>query len=204
MEAIAHREISWIEQYAKPKKQSIALSISDAQNSTEAHIDLLQKYLSVAAELLPTKDDLLLPALWHRDLHKGNIFVHEGQVSNIIDWQSVWVGPRILHARPPRLVDYYGEIQTKLPENFKDLDPAEKGSVEEMVRQSILLSVYESTTAKRNPALYQVMRCPNGKTLEQLLEFAGDTWDGDILPLREVLIRIERYVLLHSECLIHV
>lgn len=129
VESIAHRKIGWIEQYAKPKPLSVPLATSAAQKSPEAHIDLLRKYLSVAAKLLPTADDLLLPTLWHRDLHKGNVFVHQGQVSSIINWQSVWVGPRILRARVLQLVDYNGEVQTKLPENFKDLDSEEKDRV---------------------------------------------------------------------------
>lgn len=169
------------------------MSISNAQKSPEAHIDLLQKYLSVVGNLLPTEEDLLLPTLWHRDLHKGNVFVHEGQVSSIIDWQSVWVGPRNLRARTPQLVDYNGEIQTKLPENFKELEPQEKDRVRETVRRSILLHIYETSTVTRNPSLNKVLRCPNSKTLEQLFEFAHNSWDGDILPLREMLIRIQRF-----------
>ncbi|KAH7381551.1 kinase-like domain-containing protein [Pyrenochaeta sp. MPI-SDFR-AT-0127] len=191
-EAIAHREIGWIERYAKAKVLPVPISTSGAQKSPEAHIDLLQKYLSVVGKLLPTEEDLLLPTLWHRDLHRGNVFVHEGQVSSIIDWQCVWVGPRNLRARTPQLVDYSGEIQTKLPENFKELDPQEKDRVREAVRRSILLYIYETSTAKRNPSLYKVMRYPNGKTLEQLVEFAHNSWDGDILPFREVLIRIQK------------
>jgi hypothetical protein len=191
-EAIAHREIQWIERYAKAKVPPVPLSTSDAQKSPEVHIDLLQKYLSVVGKLLPTEEDLLLPTLWHPDLHKGNVFVHEGQVSSIIDWQSLWVGPRNLRARPPQLVEYNGEIQTKLPENFNELDQEQKDRVREAVRRSILLYIYETSTSKRNPS-YKVMRYPNVKTLEQLVEFAHNSWDGDILPFREVLIRIQRF-----------
>jgi len=175
MEAIAHRETRWIEQYVKPKVLSVPLSTSSAQKSPEAHINLLQKYLSVAAKLLPTEDDLLLPTLWHRDLYRGNIFVHEGEVSSIIDWQSLWVGPRIFRARAPQLVDYNREVKIKLPENFKELDPEEKDRVRETVRRSILLYIYETSIAKRNPSLYNVMRYPNSKTLDELVEFASDS-----------------------------
>lgn len=68
VEAVAYREIRWIEQYAKDKVSPVPLSTSDAQKSPEAHIDLLKKYLSVVGKLLPTDEDLLLPTLWHRDL----------------------------------------------------------------------------------------------------------------------------------------
>jgi hypothetical protein len=193
VEAIAHREIAWIERYAKSKALSVPLSTSVAQSSPEAHTNLLRKYLSAVTKLLPKDDNLLFPTLWHRDLHKGNVFVHEGEVSSIIDWQSVWAGPRIIRARAPQLVDYNGEVKTKLPDNFKELDPEEKDRVRETVRRSILLYIYETSTAKRNPLLYEVLRYPNGKTLDELVDFASDSWGADILPLREVLIRIERF-----------
>lgn len=85
VEAIAHCEIGWIEQCAKPKVLSVPLSTSAAQKLPDAHIDLLPKYLCVAPKLLPIENDLLLPTLWHRDLHRGNVFIHEGEVSSIID-----------------------------------------------------------------------------------------------------------------------
>lgn len=89
VQAIAHREVQWIEQYSKTEYSPVPSLTSDAQTCPGAHIDLLQKYLSVVNKLLPTEKDLLLPTLWHCDLHKGNVFVHEGQVSSIIDWQSI-------------------------------------------------------------------------------------------------------------------
>jgi hypothetical protein len=79
---------------------------------------------------------------------------------------------------------------TQLLDNFKELDPEEKDRVRETVRPSILLYIYETSTARRNPLLYKVMRYPNGKTLDELAEFSSDSWDGDILSLRKVLIRI--------------
>lgn len=148
VEAIARRETSWISRYAVPKLSAVPLEASAAQSSPQAHIELLQKYLSVASMLLPAEDELLLPTLWHRDLHMGNIYVHEGRISSVIDWQSMWVGPQILRARPPQIVDYNGEVKTKLPDNFQTFDPAEKDRVREQMRRSILLYVYE--TEQRN------------------------------------------------------
>lgn len=47
---------------------------------------------------------------------------------------------------------------TQLLDNFKELDPEEKDRVRETVRPSILLYIYETSTARRNPLLYKVMR----------------------------------------------
>ena len=183
IETIAHREIAWISQYATPKLSIVPGQISAAQNSPPAHIDFLQKYLGVIHSLLPIEDTILSPTLWHRDLHKGNMFVYQGKISSIIDWQSVWIGPRIIQVRAPLLVDYSGEIILKLPENFKELDPEEQSRLQDQVQRSIQVYIYELNTSNQNPTLNKILRYPNGKTLDQLVEFAGATWDGDILPL---------------------
>ncbi|EEQ89453.2 phosphotransferase enzyme family protein [Blastomyces dermatitidis ER-3] len=81
-----------------------------------------------------------------------------------IDWQSIWAAPLILQARASRLIDYNGGIILHLPENFKQLDQDEKTHVRD---QSIT-------------------------SLSELVSFAGNSWDDDIIPLREYLIRLER------------
>lgn len=98
----------------------------------------------------------------------------------------------LLRARIPLLVEYEGSILLRLPEDLKTLPPDEQVQVEDRVRRSILVYLYELNTKKRNPALNHVLRHPHGKTIDQLVEFAGVTWDGDILPFRECLIRLER------------
>jgi hypothetical protein len=98
----------------------------------------------------------------------------------------------LLRARTPLLVEYKGIILLKVPEDFKDLPPDEQVQLEDRVRRSILVYLYELNTKKQNPALDRVLRHPHGKTIDQLVEFAGMTWDGDILLLREYLIKLER------------
>ena len=74
------------------------------------------------------------PIIWHTDLHLGNIYVSEEdptQVVSIIDWQSISVGPLFLHATWPQFLkpddDYIcGTVQPQLPNNFDQLDEAEK------------------------------------------------------------------------------
>ena len=98
----------------------------------------------------------------------------------------------MLRACPPRLLDYVGEVMLKLPENFKELEADEQDRFSHQVTSSILLYIYETKTAKLNPPLNRVLRLEHGKTLTELVDFAADTWDDDILPFRECLIRVER------------
>lgn len=194
VEAIAHREIAWLSHYAESLPPSMEnWSASKGQSDRQAHIDLLGKYLSVVAQLLPKEPELLAPFLWHRDIHPGNLFVHDGKISSVIDWQSCWVGPLILRARAPRLLDYNGEIVLKLPPEYGEMPEDERRLVEYKVQQSLQVYSYEHKTAGRNPLLNQVLRYPHGKMLSNVVEFASASWDRDILPLRDCLIRIERY-----------
>lgn len=186
--------MEWIRRHASRKSTEESLVSSAEQNCPEAHLSLLQKYLDVAPYLLPNEPEVVAPYLWHTDLHAGNIFVDQGHISSIIDWQGTWVGPLILLARHPRLVDYHGDILLKAPPNFKDLGSEEKIKIRRQMSSSIILSLYERHTAKENPLLDRVFRFPHGPTRLNPIQFVGDTWDDDILPLREALIRVERYV----------
>lgn len=193
MEAIARREISWISKYASSTIRAPGyLKLSEAQVSPQEHIQLLNKYLDSVSTLIPDNPDLTRPTIYHPDLHDGNIFIHEGRISSIIDWQSIWAAPLILQARAPRLIDYHGEIKLSLPENFEQLNQDEKDHTRDQVSRSIQMLIYEEKTAKTNPLLSEAFTQPFGKTLSQLVSFAGNSWDDDIIPLRECLIRLQR------------
>ena len=189
---IVHREIAWIEEFADPKSPSDPFYTSQAQNSPEAHISLLQRLLKVTPFLFPQDANTTASRLWHSDIHASNIFVSKGRITSLIDWQAAWTGPLFIQARQPRLLGHRGEILLKLPENFKELEVDEQNCLNEQVSTSILLHVYETHTATQNPLLSRLYRLKHGKTRTQPILFAGNTWQEDILPLRESLIRVER------------
>ena len=193
-EAVAHREIVWIRHYSKPNDAAGGgfLNLSESQRSPQDHIQLLQKYLSAFSRILPANPDLLRPTLWHSDIHDGNIYVQEGKISSIIDWQCTWIRPLILQARIPQLIDYNGEMLLRLPTNYKELPEDEKERVADQVSRSLQLFVYEERRAQQNPLLQTAMKHPHAKMLSRLISFADNSWDDDILPLRECLIQIER------------
>ena len=131
--------------------------------------------------------------LWHSDLRTPNIFVDDtGRITSVIDWQSTCAGPLFLEGRHPYFLDYNGDLILELPENFKQLDKDTQTAVKSRVTKSILLYLYEKYTAERNPILSRVFRYPNGMTLTDPIRFVGDTWESDILPLRESLIRVQK------------
>ena len=196
IQALASREASWIAKHAKPRSPNDPLFTSHSQNNPAEHLSLLRKYLTVSPHLIPQDKDILGSFLWHTDLRTPNIFVDDnGHITSIIDWQSTWTGPLFLEGRHPQFLDYNGEIILRPPKNFKHLDTDTQRDLREQISKSILLYLYEKNTAKNNPLLDKVLRYPNGKILTHPIHFVGNTWDGDILPLRESLIRIQKYVL---------
>ncbi|EEQ33627.1 Phosphotransferase enzyme [Microsporum canis] len=192
--ALARREQEWIKRYAIPKAADDPFITSAAQNSPEEHLSLLENYLRVAPYLLPTENpELVASTIWHSDLHAGNLFVEKGRITGVIDWQEAWAGPLVLQGRHPRLVDYHGDIILKPPPNFKDLKPHEKILLRRQIASSIIVYLYERQTAKVNPRLNKVLRLKLGRVRCEPICFISNTWDGDILPLRESLIKVERY-----------
>jgi hypothetical protein len=83
----------------------------------------------------------------------------------------------------------------KLPESYDTLeDEDEKMRVRTQVEKSIVLWTYETETKTTNPILHNVLHINQGRTRRDTIDFSANTWDGDIIPFRQCLIRIARYV----------
>lgn len=149
--------------------------------------------MDVVEYLLPEGDEIR-PALWHWDIHAPNIFVHKDRITSLIDWQDTWVGPLFLQARHPRLVDYNGELMLTLPKSYDALEDEEKQRIQTQVQQSIVLWTYEMETKKTNPILHDMWHMKRSRTRRDTVDFSANTWDGDIIPFRQCLIRIARYI----------
>ncbi|KAJ8097678.1 kinase-like domain-containing protein [Lipomyces tetrasporus] len=178
--SIGRREIAWIEHYARPKASDDPLLVSTAQNTPEAHIQLLEKFLKVAPYLQC--------------------------ITAVIDWQGVWAGPLFLQARPSQLVDYQGRILLKRPAHFDDLDDEDKARIKRQISKSTLFQLYLMETEERNPELAKVFHLDHGKTRRLPVEFAGNTWDDDIVSFGEALINVERHwkeLAIEGSCPIH-
>lgn len=191
--SVGGREKCWIKQHAVPKALDDPLLISTAQNSPEAHMQLLEKFLQVAPYLVDIDNLMTRSTVWHTDLHASNIFIDGDRVAAIIDWQGVEVGPLFLLARPSQLVDYQGNIILKRPENFDNLDDDHKAKIKQQIFRSTLFQLYLLETEERNPTLAKVFHLDHGKTRRLPVELAANSWDDDIVSFREALINVERY-----------
>ncbi|PGH23787.1 hypothetical protein AJ80_02217 [Polytolypa hystricis UAMH7299] len=123
--------------------------IADSKSDVQHHLNKFGERQSVneyslllqkAKEILPilSRDpgvvEIAGAALWHTDLHLGNIFVfldYPTIIEGVIDWQSVQVAPLFIQAqfpeilRPPKGYNPGIEVPS-LPDNFDELDPERK------------------------------------------------------------------------------
>jgi hypothetical protein len=197
--AIANREIAWIKSFAILKQLNDIFAGYAPQNSPSTDISLYKRFLDITPYLLPREERLTRPIIWHWDIHSANLFVEGNRITSLIDWQDAWAGPLFLQFRHPKLVDYNGEVLLRLPDKYDSLEEGdEKARIRRQVEKSIVLYSYERETDRENPLLSEILRMHNGRTRRETVQFASNTWDGDILPFRECLIRVERYV--HSSC----
>jgi hypothetical protein len=144
-------------------------------------------------------DRLTSSNLCHTGLYSSNVFINQNRIASVTDWQGVWAGPLLLRANPPQLLDYQGNVMLKRPQDFEDLADDEKARIQQQhTSKSTLLQLYLMETETRNPRLAEVFRLSYGKIRRFPVIFAGNTWDGDcfrdILPFREALIKVEKYV----------
>jgi hypothetical protein len=104
-----------------------------------------------------------------------------------------------LQARYPQLVEPRGELITELPQGYDDLeDEDEKVRIRKQVEKTLVLWHYETETKTTNPILHDIMNMimnmQHSRTRRETVDFSANTWDGDILPFRQCLIRIARYI----------
>ncbi|KAL2076086.1 hypothetical protein VTL71DRAFT_1029 [Oculimacula yallundae] len=191
--AIADREIAWISKFANPKPPNDKFVASEAQNSPGSHLSLYKMFLRIIPYIIPPKKEVSVATLWHWDIHSANLFVEGNRITSLIDWQDIWAGPLFLQFRHPKLVDYNGEMLLKLPEVYESLEGDEKARTAEQVEKSLVLYFYESNTTKMNPVLGELLLMHQGRARRDTVNFAANTWDRDIIPFRQCLIRLERH-----------
>jgi hypothetical protein len=165
-------------------------------DSPQARLSLLDKFDAVSPYLPPTDPSLNRATLWHWDLRAPNIFVEEGRITSLIDWQDAWVGPFFMQERRPQLFEYHGEIILRLPDYYEAMeDKEEKVKLANKVERSIIYWYYGRETGEKNPALQELFDLPLARKRRELVLFASEVWHGETIPLRECLYHVQRSVL---------
>ena len=145
----------------------------------------------------PATDQIACPALWHTDLHLGNIYVSpEGTITSLIDWQRIAALPLFLHAQIPSFLEIRGGPPLHdLPEDINSLPRTERNKLLERYNQTTLREYYLEKVRRDLPGCWKAL---NGESLTGLLRsaiaFSGENYnrETDTILLRDTLIRIQR------------
>lgn len=195
--AVADREIARIE--LNPKSD---VPYGPPRGSIEEQLHVLEmaKTLYSRSDPEPHSGNLAFRALWHPDLHIGNIYVSDEdptQISSIIDWQYCVIAPLFCQARFPALLEvnlddyeYGSELPKKanIPENYHELDEDDQNAAKSKAELEILAKVYENFSGydmKRALRVPWFFKC--------LFSRCGNTWEEGAVPLRPCLIRTAQY-----------
>ncbi|KAJ5213383.1 hypothetical protein N7449_000552, partial [Penicillium cf. viridicatum] len=94
-------------------------------------------------------------------------------------------GLLFLQSQPSPIVDYLGSILLQRLDNFDDLGPEQQAEIKQKIFKSTLYQLYLLETKERNPLLAKAFYLDYRKTRRLPIEFAGNTWDNDIVSFRE-------------------
>jgi len=200
--SFAKRESQWILQHGKVNLKPSPFDPPIHVQLPGTHISLLNLYMKVAPHLIPSDASLTRPTLWHTDLHGGNIFVSNDTSSGqmdicaIIDWQHLHVAPLYLQARVPRFIRYQSptpltidpSVASLTPNTATDMDLEGERAIDAdlATRHAKYVAIHDSHNTDYGKALTLVTR----DLIVPPVQFAGYTWSGGLVPLRDCLIRI--------------
>ena len=186
---IARRERDWIVQFAKPRHAADPLRQSNSQESPDCHVELLEEYLEVMSYLVPSHEGLNRSVLWHPDLHSGNIFVEQNRIVSIIDWQGCSSLPIFYACRIPKFLKINGPFLFDLPP-AAGLTSEEKEDNLRRYQLTQLQGFYISKFREIDDDVFSALSFPHALTRQQLIDFAGYTWDdAGLFLLREMIHR---------------
>lgn len=195
LRAISRRERSKIPSPGTLATNRTSQNDFEVLDSLQARLSLLDKYDAIIPYLPPSNPDLNRATLSHWDLRAPNIFVEDGRITSLIDWQDTWVGPLFMQERRPQLIEYHGEIMLRLPDYYETMEQKEeKAKLTDKVERSILYWYYGRETQKKNPTLQELFELHLARMRREIVLFASEVWEGETTPLRECLYQVYRSV----------
>ncbi|CZT48640.1 related to FMP29 Found in Mitochondrial Proteome [Rhynchosporium secalis] len=144
---------------------------------------------------------------WRRDqtstpMDRGPWKTAEDYLKALANNQVTWLSQYAPRETPPNMIQELAaqespDAHIALYKKFLDISPAwkgeEKAGVSHQVERSIVQYLYEIKTKETNPWSTEIIDVPQRAVRKQTIVFAGDSWEGGILPFRQCLIQLERY-----------
>jgi hypothetical protein len=192
----------WLRRYAKPRPVGDQFFRSDEDNSPAAHIEILDKLLSVLPALIPDPE-ISPPTLWHSFLKKSDVFVSPTppyDILSVIDWQAATIGPRYLQVTFPQAMEYTGgrfEVEDgagipPLPEGFKELSAEEQAVLRKHQWEAVAQAYHMALIAKDPRHLVGLTAAhPYALLFIEPIYLAALTWEDGIHCLKRSLTFIQ-------------
>ncbi|PGH23274.1 hypothetical protein AJ80_02690 [Polytolypa hystricis UAMH7299] len=186
-EDIAKREMNWISRFAKPRDLSDPLRQSTSQEYPNCHLQILNQYLKILPQVIPSDHDLYRSTIWHSNLHSGNIFVENNKIVSIINWQCCMSVPLFLACKIPKFLKVDGPPLFDLPP-AAGLSAQEKKETLLKYQLTQLQRFYISKLKDLDSSIFRALSYPHAIIRQQFIDFAGSTWEDDGLFLfREMM-----------------
>jgi hypothetical protein len=197
--AVIKCEQEWLRRYAEPRPIGDQFIRSDEDNSPAAHIEILDKLLSVLPALIPDPE-ISPPTLWHSLLKKSDVFISPTphDILSVIDWQVTTIGPRYLQVEFPQAMEYiggrfevdYGPRIPPLPEGFEELSTEEQAVLRKHQWEAVA-DAYHMALIAKDPRHLTGLVHPYALLFIEPIYLARRTWEDGIHRLKRSLTLIQ-------------
>jgi hypothetical protein len=200
LNAIVEREVACLEtfpEFPTDRQQGIFNGPGGYKPSKASKMAVIKDCSRVLPSIVPKDRVYTDSMLWHNDLHSDNIFVNEDcptEITGIIDWQGVHLGPALLHVHYPSLIEYDGPILEglqlpQLPPNFAELDPVAKADAQALHTAQSIWGLYQIFVQKQAPDLLRIIRYRD--TLPcQIISLMGSVFDDGEIYIQSLLSQL--------------
>lgn len=190
--ALSAKERAWIKQYAIPKKPEEYgwLDLPEIQKP-ELHLELLDRYDSIAPYLVPPDPKLFRPTLLPNDRRASTIYISqealdEGriEITSVWDWQFASMHPCFQAVRVPHIFRH-----DETPPDAPQLKSRDAAAEETAARRHAL---YLETTRVHNPVLHNALAWPLLLPVRQTLQSTHDMWAENYVRLAACVLRVHQ------------
>ncbi|CAK1366384.1 unnamed protein product [Cercospora beticola] len=198
----ARKEIAWLRAHGKPRlpfDRGYREMFSYDKVDPREHTASLEKFLKIAAYIVPEEDWLDKPVIRHPDLNPNNIFVDDNfNITSIIDWQHATILPLFLHAGIPVAFQNHGDPDSEelkkpeLPSNLDELDEDDRKKDLELYRRRHTHFYYVGATATMLDLHYKAMAHERGLFRKKMYQHAVEPWEGNSILLKANLVMLSK------------
>ena len=197
--ALIKSEQEWLRRYARPRPTGDQFIRSDEDNSPGAHIELLDKLLSVIHALILGAEGS--PTLGHPGLEKPNIFVSPTpphDILGVVGWKTTTVRPMYLQVKFPKAMQYAGGLFQlndkteipRLPDNFERLSLGEQANLMSHQWQAAV-HVHHMSLIKKDVRHLMPLTHPYAPLFIHSIFRATRTWEDGMYGLKQALALIQ-------------